>query len=86
MSELLTCDIEKILLDETSQLSLYERIEFAAQAAEGMAWLHGAGVIHWFVSPSSFLYVDIIVIPNHHHHHHHQMFLCLINESFPSHL
>lgn len=47
VSELLTCDIEKILLDESIQLSLYERIEFAAQAAEGMAWLHGAGVIHW---------------------------------------
>ena len=46
VSELLTCDIEKILLDENIPLSLYERICFAEQAAEGMAWLHGAGVIH----------------------------------------
>ena len=46
VSELLTCDIEKILLDENIPLTLYERICFAEQAAEGMAWLHGAGVIH----------------------------------------
>lgn len=47
VSELLTCDIEKILLDESVQMTLFERMEYAEQAAEGMAWLHGAGVIHW---------------------------------------
>ncbi len=28
------------------QYSLYQRMQWAKQAAEGMTWLHGAGVIH----------------------------------------
>ncbi len=58
VSELLTCDIEKILLDDQVPLTLYERMELAAQAAEGMAWLHGAGVIHCDFKPSNLLYEE----------------------------
>ncbi len=58
VSELLTCDIEKILLDENVPMTLYERMELAEQAAEGMAWLHGAGVIHCDFKPSNLLYEE----------------------------
>ena len=36
----------------------YERICYAEQAAEGMAWLHGAGVIHCDFKPSNLLYEE----------------------------
>lgn len=57
VSELLTCDIEKILLDDAVPLTLYERLELASQAVEGMAWLHGAGVIHWCALAALFVIV-----------------------------
>jgi serine/threonine protein kinase len=46
--ELLNGDMETILHRdrESKKLSLFQRMEWAMQAAEGMAWLHGAGIIH----------------------------------------
>jgi serine/threonine protein kinase len=45
VSELLDGDIEHVLLRDKS-LSLFQRMQYAKQAAQGMAWVHGAGVIH----------------------------------------
>jgi serine/threonine protein kinase len=36
--------------------SLYQRMQWAKQAAEGMTWLHGAGVIHRDFKPSNLLW------------------------------
>ena len=46
--ELLSGDMETILHrdQKAKKLSLFQRMEWAMQAAEGMAWLHGAGMIH----------------------------------------
>ncbi len=45
-----TQDIKK------KQYSLYQRMQWAKQAAEGMTWLHGAGVIHRDFKPSNLLW------------------------------
>ena len=37
-------------------MTLFERMEYAEQAAEGMAWLHGAGCIHCDFKPSNLLF------------------------------
>jgi serine/threonine protein kinase len=41
-------DIEKVLLDPKTkdQVSLFERVKWMKQVAEGMAWIHGAGIVH----------------------------------------
>eukprot|EP01091_Cochliopodium_minus_P017190 TRINITY_DN6667_c0_g1_i2.p1 TRINITY_DN6667_c0_g1~~TRINITY_DN6667_c0_g1_i2.p1 ORF type:complete len:387 (+),score=101.13 TRINITY_DN6667_c0_g1_i2:342-1502(+) len=38
------------------QLSLFQRMVYAKQAAEGMAWLHGAKIIHCDYKPSNLLW------------------------------
>ena len=45
VTELLDGDVEELIL-KSKGLSLYQRIQYARQAASGMAWVHGAGVIH----------------------------------------
>lgn len=56
--ELLSGDLESILTKdrEAKKLSLFQRMEWAAQAAEGLAWLHGAGLVHRDIKPSNMLY------------------------------
>lgn len=47
--ELLNEDLETLLLRDAQagkKLSLFQRMEWAKQSAEGLAWLHGAGIIH----------------------------------------
>lgn len=55
VTELLDGDLEHICLRDSS-ISLYQRMVWAKQAAEGMAWVHGAGVIHRDLKPSNLLY------------------------------
>lgn len=45
VTELLDGDVEH-LLKKDPNVPLYQRMVWAKQAAEGMAWVHGAGVIH----------------------------------------
>jgi serine/threonine protein kinase len=56
--ELLSGDMETILHRDRvpKKLTLFQRVEWAMQAAEGMAWLHGAGLIHRDMKPSNLLY------------------------------
>lgn len=46
--ELLSGDMDTILSRDRvpKKLSLFQRMEWAMQAAEGLAWLHGAGLVH----------------------------------------
>lgn len=48
VSEVLHGDIKTMLAKDLKKkaYSLYQRMQWAKQAAEGMTWLHGAGVIH----------------------------------------
>lgn len=48
VSEMLHGDMKTMLAKDAKkkQYSLYQRMLWAKQAAEGMTWLHGAGVIH----------------------------------------
>lgn len=55
VTELLDGDVEQ-LLKRNPATSLYQRMVWAKQAAEGMAWVHGAGVIHRDLKPSNLLY------------------------------
>ena len=56
--ELLDGDMGEILDRDRKlkRLSLFVRLDWACQAAEGMAWLHGAQVLHRDLKPSNLLY------------------------------
>ncbi len=58
VSEILHGDIKTMLQEDAKkkQYSLYQRMLWAKQAAEGMTWLHGAGVIHRDFKPSNLLW------------------------------
>ncbi len=55
VTELLDGDVED-LLEAHPNTTLFQRMQWAKQAAEGMAWVHGAGVIHRDLKPSNLLY------------------------------
>jgi hypothetical protein len=46
VSELLSGDLEKKILDEKADWSLCLRLRMAKDAALGMNWLHGSRIIH----------------------------------------
>jgi serine/threonine protein kinase len=56
--ELLSGDMDTVLQRDRKpkRLSLMQRMEWAMQAAEGIAWLHGAGLLHRDIKPSNMLY------------------------------
>jgi serine/threonine protein kinase len=56
--ELLSGDMDTLLQRDRKpkKLSLMQRMEWAMQAAEGIAWLHGAGMLHRDIKPSNMLY------------------------------
>lgn len=56
--ELFGDDVEKVLLDpkQRESFSLFERVKWLKQVAEGMAWIHGAGTVHRDLKPSNVLF------------------------------
>eukprot|EP01091_Cochliopodium_minus_P009451 TRINITY_DN2328_c0_g1_i2.p1 TRINITY_DN2328_c0_g1~~TRINITY_DN2328_c0_g1_i2.p1 ORF type:complete len:520 (-),score=147.77 TRINITY_DN2328_c0_g1_i2:27-1586(-) len=54
--EYLECFGDALLDTEKNKFSLYERIVYANQVAEGMAWLHGAKIVHCDLKPSNILW------------------------------
>ncbi len=51
-------DMETLLVADrdVKKLSLFQRMEWAKQSAEGIAWLHGAGLLHRDIKPTNLLY------------------------------
>ena len=39
-------DLESYLVNPKNECSLFERLRWYLMVAEGMAWIHGAGVVH----------------------------------------
>ena len=58
ISEVLHGDMKTMLNKDLKKkaYSLYQRMQWAKQAAEGMTWLHGANVIHRDFKPSNLLW------------------------------
>ena len=57
VTELMETDLEKLLADKSKYLSLYQRMRMAKDAAQGVAWLHGAtpALIHRDLKTSNLL-------------------------------
>lgn len=58
VTELLEGDLETILRDPSKNVSLYDRMKMARDAAQGVAWLHGANppIIHRDLKSSNLLF------------------------------
>ena len=56
VTELLEGNVEQLLKSNNVTLSLYQKVKFNVDAALGIAWLHGTGIVHRDIKPSNYLF------------------------------
>lgn len=59
VTELLEGNVEQLLRNPNVSLSLYQKLKMNEDAAQGIAWLHGSGIVHRDIKPSNYLYKRI---------------------------
>lgn len=59
VTELLEGNVEQLLKESNVTLSLYQKVKLNFDAALGIAWLHGTGIVHRDIKPSNYLFKKI---------------------------
>ena len=56
VNELLEGNVAELLANKNFTLSMTQKLKMNEDAARGLAWLHGSGIVHRDVKPQNYLY------------------------------